>query len=50
MKLTELHELYDQMKQLEQHLRHVKAPGSMTHRAHSALLAISWAIDQKKAA
>ena len=48
MMLTELHDLYDNLKMLEQHLKTLKAPGTITHHAHAALLAVSWAIDEQK--
>lgn len=38
-------ELYDQLQELEKHLKDAGAPRTITARAHNALLAVNWGID-----
>jgi hypothetical protein len=45
MSRQDMCELYDQLKQLEQHLKDAGAPRTITARAHNALLAVNWGID-----
>lgn len=46
MNRAELEYLHNQIRTLEQQLREQKAPGSITARAHGALLSVEWLLKQ----
>lgn len=48
MNRSELEYLHNQIRQLEQQLTDVKAPGSITARAHAALLSVEWLLKHIK--
>ena len=44
MNRAELEYMHNQLRTLEQQLKNTGAPGAITARAHSALLAVEWLI------